>query len=110
MAMLKEARIRDDEKSNKNARKQQRYETLMKAVKESQYLNNLNKKLTQYLTHAWREEAEDRVEPNKEEIIIEFNTLELTSDIVHPSIKVEVIFAKNYPVTSYINDSKNYEF
>jgi len=104
-----EAGLSADEKNDKDKRKRDRLERLKQAVRQSS-INNINKKLTNALVYAWREEAEDRIQPNKEEILIEFNTLEISSEVIQPSIRVEAIFSKAYPVTPYINDSNNREF
>lgn len=86
--MEAEKKISDQKEKERIAR--EHMERLCYAVKNSPLLQRLNGYLLKSLIYAWKQEAEARIQPAKEHIKIEFKSLELSSSIIQPTIKIEV--------------------
>ena len=63
---------------------------LQSIVRNSSTLNQMNNRLIGLLEDLWRTTAFASSESNKEDINILFNTLEISSQVKAPSVKIEV--------------------
>ena len=77
-------------KNNQKMALQQAQMLLQSAVTNSSVLNSLNNRLMGLLENQWKAKASARAQPNKEDVNILFNTLELSSKIAKPTVRVEV--------------------
>mmetsp|Transcript_12933 Transcript_12933/g.11065 ORF Transcript_12933/g.11065 Transcript_12933/m.11065 type:complete len:82 (-) Transcript_12933:281-526(-) len=77
--------------------RKERIQKLSHAVQSSPVLDRLNTQILKALIYGWKEEAEARILPDKEDILIEFNSLELISTIIQPTLKVEITVNSGYP-------------
>ena len=69
---------------------QERKESVTKAIQSSPILYNLNEELMKKLSNSWRGLVANKYSKDRRDIQVYFNTLELASDVIQPSLKVEI--------------------
>jgi len=83
-----------DERQNSKRRHaqddQDREVKMIVALTETNLVNNLNQKVITLLLDAWKSQALAQAQPNKEDINILFNNLEISPLVENPIVRVEV--------------------
>ena len=81
---------RQDSKRRHDQDDQDREVKLICALTDSKDLSNLNQKVINLMLDAWKSQALAQAQPNKEDINILFNYLEIAQAVENPTVRVEV--------------------
>jgi len=75
---------------------QKRKEKMLQVVRGSSMLPNLDEDLVKKFTREWRMKMTSQYSQPRKDIQIFFNILELASDVIQPSLKLEIRVYKFY--------------
>ena len=88
---------------------EERLERIKGSVENSPLINMLNAKMSFSLLSNWKHQAEVLTQIKKEDINIVFNTLEITSQITQPILKIGITVGQDFPGLIKINGVSVYK-